>query len=335
MPTQGGNTRNRRKQRLGSSRRKRQIPEFAVIGGSQAYRLLAEEYEKERLGERNTPFGRSQPVFVFTKPSGSFLFLSRHGEKGYSIAAPFVNYRANIYALKDLGVKQIVSWSGPGSLSSDYTIGQFVLVDDVIDETRRRPTTFFEHGGLGFIRQNPVFCPHMRDLLALALSGLRLDFSSTGTYVCTEGPRLETPAEIRKFLLCGGQLVGMTLVPEVFLAKELEMCYAALCYVTNYAEGMRQKEFRPGILFEGLAEKEEMEAVEKSVSSFLSIIEAVAALTTESPSDCACSKTMKRYRDRGDIGDDWHDWIKGNADSEKQVPRGRRRPRDRKRRSRH
>ncbi|RJP71991.1 MAG: phosphorylase [Candidatus Abyssobacteria bacterium SURF_17] len=335
MRTQGDSPGTRRKRRLAASRKERQLPEFAVIGGSQAYRLLAQEAEKERLGERDTPFGKSQPVFLLTKPSGSFLFLSRHGEKGYSIAAPFVNYRANIYALKDLGVKQIVSWSGPGALSSDYRIGQFVLVDDVIDETRRRPATFFEHGGLGFVRQNPVFCPHMRDLLARALSGLKLDFASKGTYVCTEGPRLETPAEIRKFSVCGGHLVGMTLVPEVFLAKELEMCYAALCYVTNYAEGIRQKEFRPGILFEGLADRDEMEAVEESVSSFPSIIEAIARLAQENPPDCTCGQTMKRYRDRGDIGNDWHGWISVNADNQKQVPRRRREPRERRRRGRH
>lgn len=290
------------------------LPQFAVIGGSQAYRFLTGNVHKENLGPIDTPFGESQPIFLFSGPERRFLFLSRHGVKGYYIAASFVNYRANIYALKNLGVKSIVSWSGPGAISTDYKIGQFVIVDDVIDETRRRSTTFFEHKGLGFIRQNPVFCPRMRKLLHETLTQLKLDFVSSGTYVCTEGPRLETPAEIRKFSQDGAHLVGMTLVPEVFLAKELEMCYAAVCYVTNYAEGIKKTDFQPGVLFEGLADEAERKIVERTVNAFPHIIETMATLAAEdlpankSP-ECNCAQMMQRYRDRGDIGEDWHKWI--------------------------
>jgi 5'-methylthioadenosine phosphorylase len=303
----------------GNSGSERVLPDFAVIGGSQGFRFLAGDLQKERIGELDTPFGKSQPIFLFERPGGSFLFLSRHGEKGYSVAAPFVNYRANIYALKDLGVNQIVSWSGPGAISTDYKIGRLVVVDDIIDETRRRPSTFYEHKGLGFIRQNPVFCPRLRKIMAETLSSLKLDFASGGTYVCTEGPRLETPAEIRKFGLSGADLVGMTLAPEVFLARELEMCYAALCYVTNYAEGIKEAEFQPGVLFEGLAGKGERQAVEATVERFPKIIAAVAGLAAEglasatSPAEdtpaCKCAHSMQRYRDRGDIGDDWREWV--------------------------
>lgn len=286
------------------------LPKFAVIGGSQAFRFLADGTRKQRLGERETPFGKSQPVYLFDSPVGSYLFMSRHGEKGYSVAAPFVNYRANIYALKDIGVRQIISWSGPGAISAHFKIGRLVIVDDLIDETRHRPSTFYEHGGLGFIRQNPVFCPHLRSLLKQALEALGMDFAAKGVYVCTEGPRLETPAEIRKFSLYGADLVGMTLVPEVFLARELEMCYAALCYVTNYAEGIRPAEFRPGVLFEGLATEEERQSVEATIQSFPQMMEAMTALTEAKPSECACEKLMQRYRDRGDVGNDWREWIK-------------------------
>jgi len=129
------------------------LPPVAVIGGSQAFRFLEKSCEKESLGARKTPFGASSPIHLVRSASSEYLFLSRHGETGYTIAASFVNYRANIYALKDVGVKHVLSWSGPGAISPDYAIGQFVIVDDIIDETRRRPSTFFEHGGLGFIRQ--------------------------------------------------------------------------------------------------------------------------------------------------------------------------------------
>lgn len=281
-----------------------------MIGGSQAFRLLADDSEKERLGEVETPFGKSQPIYLFGNTSGRYLFLSRHGEKGYSVAASFVNYRANIYALKELGARQIFAWSGPGAIDPCYRVGQFVVIDDIIDETRRRQATFFESGGLGFIRQNPVFCPHLRALLGAALSRLNLDYRVGGTYVCTEGPRLETPAEIRKFAAYGAGLVGMTLVPEVFLAKELEMCYAALCYVTNYAEGVREKEFQPGVLFEGLADKDERDAVETSVKKFPEIIGMLPELAAQIPANCKCGQSMQRYRNRGDIGEDWHEWIR-------------------------
>jgi 5'-methylthioadenosine phosphorylase len=208
-----------------------------------------------------------------------------------------------------LGVRQIVSWSGPGAISTEFKIGQFVIIDDIIDETRRRPSTFFESGGLGFIRQNPVFCPHLRDILAKTLQSLKIEFATRGSYVCTEGPRLETPAEIRKFALYGAQLVGMTLAPEVFLAKELEMCYSALCYVTNYAEGIRKNGFQPGVLFEGLASADEFELVERSVQQFPLIIEKTAQAAQESRPTCSCGRAMQRYRESGAIGKNWREWI--------------------------
>lgn len=285
-----------------------QLPRFAVIGGSQAFRFLKKR-GWQALGPQETPFGQSQPIHLVHCDSGNYLFLSRHGEAGYTIAAPFVNYRANIYALKDLGVTQILSWSGPGAISTEYSIGQFIVIDDIIDETRRRKSTFFEQGGLGFIRQNPVFCPRLRKTLMCALQELGLKHSGGGTYVCTEGPRLETPAEIRKFKSYGADLVGMTAAPEVFLARELEMCYATLCYVTNYAEGIREKSFQPGVLFEGLASKADLELVEKSVEQFPMIIEKVAQKIGTSEADCACGKLMQRYRDRGAIGENWREWM--------------------------
>lgn len=283
---------------------------FAIIGGSQAYDLLnAGEFSGKRLGEVNTPFGHSQPIYQLNKEFGDALFLSRHGEKGYSITAPFVNYRANIYALKELGVEQIISWSGPGSIGKDYQIGQFVVVDDIIDETRSRKTTFFENKGIGFVRQNPVFCNTLRKLIIDSLTGLSLTFSPRGVYVCTEGPRLETPAEIRKFSLSGGDLVGMTLVPEVFLAKELEICYASICYLTNYAEGIVDRPFRAGELFEGLANDEDRERVARAVSNLPAILKNIAKGRKTLQNICNCQSIMERHRRRGDIGKDWHEWV--------------------------
>lgn len=287
---------------------------FAVIGGSQAYALLKKgAIAGGRLGPRQTPYGPSQPIFEVSGAGTEFYFLSRHGEDYYAVAASFVNYRANIYALRDLGVTRVVSWSGPGAINEKYAVGQFVIIDDIIDETRNRASTFFEGKGIGFVRQSPTFCPQLRKFIMAMLEEIGASFSAGGTYVCTEGPRLETAAEIRKFKSFGADLVGMTLAPEVFLAKELEMCYAALCYVTNHAEGVKgtlSADFQPGRLFEGLSSDAEMSAVDKAVGLFPEIITRLAEALAAAPArECHCGQLMERYRKRGDIGGDWKEWV--------------------------
>jgi len=283
---------------------------LAIIGGSKAYQLLQEgRLGGERLGEVKTPYGPSQPVYRLGGELAGALFLSRHGERGYTVSAPFVNYRANIYALKELGAQCVLSWSGPGAIGRDFAIGQYVVVDDLVDETCERESTFFKGKGWGFVRQNPVFCPTLRHTLCQALNGLDLPFAERGTYVCTQGPRLETPAEIRKFASFGCDLVGMTLCPEVFLAKELEMCYAAICYVTNYAEGIRERAFKPGELFEGLSTEAEQKAVAAAVEQFPAILSAVAKALACAKPVCQCHRLMERYRKRGDVGGNWHTWV--------------------------
>ena len=283
---------------------------FAVIGGSQAHKLIRSgRFPGERLERIETPFGSSGVIYLVKANGASFYFLARHGEKSYSIGAPFVNYRANIYALKELEVKRILAWSGPGALSRKYSPGEFVIVDDLLDETKNRETTFFRFGGLGFIRQNPVFCPTLRAVLKAVLEELDADFTWGGTYVASEGPRLETPAEVRKFASSGGDLVGMTLAPEVFLARELEMCYAALCYVTNFAEGIVEREFEEGILFEGLATKEEQRRVTKAFERYPEIILKVAERVAQAKNICHCQESMLRYKKQGIIGENWREWL--------------------------
>lgn len=283
---------------------------FAVIGGSQAYDLLKSgDIDGDRLGPIKTPYGDSQPIYRLNSEFGNAFFLSRHGEKGYSITAPFVNYRANIYALKEIGIEQIISWSGPGTINTSLKIGQYVIVDDLIDETKTRKSTFFLNKGVGFIRQNPVFCPTLRGMIKDSLSLLSTTFSDKGTYVCTEGPRLETPAEIRKFAIFGGDLVGMTLCPEVFLAKELEMCYASICYITNYAEGLVERPFKPGELFEGLASDDDRENVCNAVSKFPVILKEIAKFAKSMEKVCTCQSLMERHKNRGDVDGDWRNWV--------------------------
>ena len=194
---------------------------IAIIGGSRAYSLLQQGSLGNKIDTQvvTTPYGPSQPIHRYQYCGEYFWFMSRHGEKGYELSAPFVNYRANIWALKELGCQRIVAWSGPGIINPDYRIGYFALPHDLIDETRSRDSTFFKGSGIGFIRQKKVFCPELRECLIKTLQQLGLLSYHSGVYVCTQGPRLETPAEIRKYRILGADLVGMALVPEAFLAK--------------------------------------------------------------------------------------------------------------------
>jgi 5'-methylthioadenosine phosphorylase len=128
-------------------------------------------------------------------------------------------------------------------------------------------------------------------------------------YVCTEGPRLESPAEIRKHRILGADLVGMTLAPEAFLARELEMCYQPLCYLTNYAEGVVARKFEKGTLFEGMQTEEEGIAVEAAIRQFPDILRAGFSSLAKRQRTCQCKDAMKRYKVKGMIGDDWRLWI--------------------------
>ncbi|NIQ02213.1 MAG: phosphorylase [Nitrospinaceae bacterium] len=284
---------------------------LAVIGGSGAYHLLAGQGLGTEVDcrTRETPFGSSAPVHRFKAGDLEFLFLSRHGETDYSVTAPFVNYRANIYALKDCGVERIVSWSGPGIINSALRPGEFVVPHDIIDETRNRESTFFKGTGVGFIRQSHPFCPEVRSALHEAAHQAGLAHHEEGVYVCTEGPRLESPAEIRKFRIIGADLVGMTLAPEAFLARELEMCYAPVCYLTNFAEGVVERDFKTGQLFEGMQTEEEKVTVEQAVRRFPALLAATLLQLVERDRACHCKDALQRYRDKGMIGNDWRTWI--------------------------
>ncbi|MEO2043460.1 MAG: MTAP family purine nucleoside phosphorylase, partial [Nitrospinaceae bacterium] len=164
---------------------------IAVIGGSGAYHLLTGQAlgQEKNCKILNTPYGKSAPIHHFSFANQEFLFLSRHGETDYSLTAPFVNYRANIYALKQCGVERIISWSGPGIINIAFKPGDFVIPHDIIDETRNRETTFFKDTGIGFIRQNEPFCPQITVALHDTLHLGRLPHHEQAVYACTEGPR--------------------------------------------------------------------------------------------------------------------------------------------------
>lgn len=281
---------------------------FARIGAHKPF--LARGAREESSQVLDTPFGPSVPLHLLTFEGISFVVLSRHGEDRYATAAPFVNDRANIWALKEIGIEKILSWSAPGSLNPRIAPGDLVVVNDLLDETRSGPRTFFENQGIGVIRQKPVFCPELQALIRETLQKRSLPFHSQGVYVSVEGPRLETPAEIRKYRMFGGDLVGMNLAPEAFLARELEICYGALCYAVNYAEGIKDRPYVSGVLFEGLALPEELDRVKEVEEAFPDLFLSLLPRVLNAPRNCPCAAAMARYKIRGDIGEDFHSWIR-------------------------
>ncbi len=210
--------------------------DVAIIGGTGLYDPgMLSEAEPTTLG---TPYG-TVSLFVGTHGGRRVAFLPRHGS-GHSVPPHRVNYRGNIWALRQLGVHACVASAACGSLTETVPPGSLCLCDQFLDFTKSRPSTFFdgEDGRVRHADMTEPYCPELRGHLAAAAQALGMPLGARATYVCTEGPRFETPAEIRAFARLGGDLVGMTGVPEVVLAREAGLCYATVAISTNYAAGL-------------------------------------------------------------------------------------------------
>ena len=241
---------------------------LACIAGEDIHRQWdAGQITGQKIGRRDTPFGPSGEVFLIERESGSFHLLSRYEPGLRKVSPARVNYRANMYALKDLGCEQVLAWGPAGAITHNVAIGDLVVLSDVLDMTHLRERTFFEESPLGFLRQFPVFCPTLRDLVCDAIHSAKMVYQPGAIAAVVEGPRLETPAEVQFLARVGAGILTHAFVPEVFLARELEMCYAAVGYIVNYAEtGSRHPPFRAGGLFAGLPEKPDSERIRGAVA---------------------------------------------------------------------
>ena len=207
-------------------------PTLAVIGGSGLYSMPGlQEIQELNL---DTPFGKPSAPVVVGKLNGLPLaFLARHGI-GHHISPSEINYRANIYALKALGVERVISISACGSLHDDYAPGHIVIPDQVFDFSRGRQRTFFTDGIVAHIGVAEPFCGDLSQKLINAVSSCGAVVHKGGTIITIEGPRFSTKAESNVFRSWGMSIIGMTTSPEVFLAREAEMCYAVMAHVTDY-----------------------------------------------------------------------------------------------------
>ena len=226
-----------------------------------------------------TPYGSVEPV-VGKFTNREIVFMSRHG-RAHATPPHLVNYRANIWALRKLGVQKIIATAAVGSLSSNFRLGELVLLDQFLDFTKSRPQTFYEGGQQGVLHVDMTepYCSAVRQVIMDASEQLEFAVKNGACYVCTEGPRFETPAEIRMFQRLGADLVGMTSVPEVVLARELGMCYASIGMVTNEAAG---------IATHPLTHAEVMESMKELGVKVAQLIQATFELGTRGQ-NCLCA----------------------------------------------
>jgi 5'-methylthioadenosine phosphorylase len=207
-------------------------PTLGIIGGSGLYKVAGLTAAEEH--DLDTPFGKpSDPIVVGTLAGQRVAFVARHG-RGHRLSPSEVNYRANIYALKMLGVERVLSISACGSLREDYAPGHIVIPDQIFDQTRGRERTFFADGLVAHIGVAEPFCPTLSAQVYDAVAATGATVHRGGAFITIEGPRFSTKAESYAFRDWGMSLVGMTASPEVFLAREAEMCYACMAHVTDY-----------------------------------------------------------------------------------------------------
>jgi 5'-methylthioadenosine phosphorylase len=208
---------------------------IGVIGGSGLYGMEGLEEISEHTV--TTPFGEpSSPLVVgrlASQPGVELVFLARHG-RDHQFNPSEVPYRANIFAMKTLGVSWIISVSAVGSLQMDIEPGHMVIIDQFIDRTKNRPSTFFDNGIVAHVGFGDPVCPTLRTYLLAAAREANATVHDGGTYVCMEGPAFSTRAESNMYRSFGARVIGMTNLPEAKLAREAEISYATIAMSTDY-----------------------------------------------------------------------------------------------------
>jgi 5'-methylthioadenosine phosphorylase len=212
--------------------------EIGVFGGSGFYSLF--DSVEERQVE--TPYGPpSAPVAIGDVRGKMVAFIPRHG-KAHELPPHRINYRANLWAMRELGVRRIIGPCASGSLRADLGLGQFVVCDQFVDRTWGRPDTFYDGPETTHVSAADPYCADLRGLLLDTAEGLGIAAHDGGTVVVVQGPRFSTRAESRWYGELGGDVINMTAYPECHLARELELCYATIAMVTDYDVGVEGHE---------------------------------------------------------------------------------------------
>lgn len=209
----------------------------AIIGGTGVYAI--DGAHPAKTIEVETPYGKVE-MEQLNIDGVEVVFLARHG-KGHKTPPHMINYRANMKALQMLGVTEVLATCAVGSCHESLAPGELVLINDFLDFTKGRIQTYFDGSeGVAHLDVSSPYCPTLKTAILEQAKQLEMPMCAEAVYVCTEGPRFETAAEIKMFRNAGGDVVGMTNFPEVVLAKELGLCYAAVGFVTNWCTGVKQ-----------------------------------------------------------------------------------------------
>jgi 5'-methylthioadenosine phosphorylase len=207
---------------------------IGIVGGSGFYSFL----DDVELVEVDTPYGRpSAPLAVGDVDGSQVTFLPRHG-RNHELPPSRINYRANIWALRETGVRRILGPNASGALQADIALGEFVVCDQFVDRTKARADSFYDGPDTTHVSAADPYCPELRALLVEAAKELGIPVRDGGTVVTIEGPRFSTRAESKWFAAMGWHVVNMTAYPEGHLARELELCYANISMVTDHDVGV-------------------------------------------------------------------------------------------------
>ncbi len=254
---------------------------IGLIGGSGLYEINGLEITKEV--SISTPYGEPSSAYKIGNIEGTeIVFLARHGIP-HRIPPHNINFRANIWGFKSLGVKRIISVSAVGGISRGMPPGSIVLLDQIIDMTMgARKSTFYDDARVVHVDFTNPYCPEMREIAIRASRDTELEIKTKGTYICVNGPRLETAKEIQFFSSIGADVVGMTAMPEAILARELEICLLGLSTVTNYAAGIIDKK---------LTTTEVLETMKRTLDKIKILIKEIVRQTPETR-NCPCKDAL-------------------------------------------
>jgi len=255
---------------------------IAIIGGT-GFKSLLSNPRQIRL---KTPYGTVPTLSIGKIDGNEVVFLPRHG-KNHSVPPHKINYRANIFSLYKIGVKRIIAVNAVGAINRDFKPGDTVVPHDFVDFTKLRCSTFYDKAPVTHVDFCQPYCPELRERLIENAKKIGLRVWDKAVLVCTEGPRFETPAEIEMFSRLGCDIVGMTGIPEAVLARELQICYASLCFISNMAAGIQ----------EHLTPSEVREVSEKIMPKLQQIlIHTIKSLSSQRKGNCPCSTALRNAR---------------------------------------
>jgi 5'-methylthioadenosine phosphorylase len=255
--------------------------EIGIIGGTGIY---SEGMLKNvKVTKIRTPYGKpSSSVRIGDFKGKRIAFLFRHGDS-HSIPPHKVNSQANIYALKKLGVERIMGIAAVGSLKEEIKPGDIVIPDQFIDMTKFRNPTFYDGPKVAHVSMADPFCKEMRDLVCRTIKNLNIRFHEKGTYLCIEGPRFSTRAESNLWRIMKADIIGMTLIPEVVLAREKEVCYLSVSSVTDYDCWKAN---------EAVSADDVIKTMKKNTQNIKKILETLIP-SIQKERECECSKALE------------------------------------------